>query len=298
MEIKNVTVFGSGVLGGQIAFQAAFHKFNVILYDVKLEFLERAKDKFYELEKIYQQDLGATEEATQAAIQRLSYSTDMATAVKDADLTIEAIPENLQIKKDFYLQLGKIALPKTIFATNSSTLLPSQFAQETGRPDRFLALHFANQIWKHNIAEVMGHPNTDPVIFNTVVEFARNIGMVTLSIYKEQPGYILNSLLVPFLIAALDLWNNGVADLETIDKTWMIASDVKKGPFGRMDVVGINTVYNIVKMKADATQNENLKKLADKLKENFIAKNKIGVSTGEGFYKYPNPAFQQEDFLK
>ena len=297
MEIKNVTVLGSGVLGAQIAFQTAFHGFNVTVYDVKLEFLEKAKNRFQELRKIYQQDLGATEEATQAAIKRLSYSTDMSTAVKEADLTIEAIPESLQIKKDFYLQLGKIAPPKTIFATNSSTLLPSQFAQETGRPDRFLALHFANQIWKHNIAEIMGHPDTDPVVFNAIVEFARDIGMVTLPIYKEQPGYILNSLLVPFLIAALDLWNNGVADFETIDKTWMIASDAK-GPFGRIDVAGLNTVYNIIKMKADATKNESLQTLADKLKENFIDKNKIGVSTGAGFYSYPNPAFQQADFLK
>lgn len=298
MEIKKVTVFGSGVLGGQIAFQTAFHQFDVTVYDIKEELLEKAKVKFQELGKVYQKDLGATQEAIDNTIKRLSYSTNMAEAVQDADLAIEAIPENVQIKKDFYRELGKVAPAKTIFASNSSTLLPSQFAQETGRPKQFLALHFANNIWKQNTAEIMGHPGTDPDIFNTVVEFAKAIGMVALPIHKEQPGYILNSLLVPFLEAAFKLYVKGVADPETIDKTWMIATGAPMGAFGIYDVVGLTTAYNITKKNAEEAGSEEMQKAAQFLKENYIDKGKLGISTGEGFYKYPNPKYQAPDFLK
>lgn len=298
MEIKNVTVFGSGVLGGQIAFQTAYHGFNVVVYDIKEEFLQKAKEKFAELGRRYQKDLGAKPEELEAAMSRLSYTTDLAESVRDADLAIEAIPENIQIKKDFYTQLGKVAPEKTIFCTNSSTLLPSQFAAETGRPERFLALHFANEIWKNNTAEIMGHPGTDPGNFQIVVDFAKAIGMMAIPIHKEQPGYVLNSLLVPFLRAALELYFKGVADPQTIDRTWMKATGAPTGPFAIYDVVGLTTAYNITKMNADATGDQAMQQAAQAIKENFIDKGKLGVATGEGFYKYPNPAYQNPDFLK
>lgn len=297
MNIKNVTVFGAGVLGTQIAFQTAFHKFNVTLYDIKDEFLDKAKARFKNLGEIYKTDLGATQQEIEETLARFSYTTNLTESVKDADLTIEAIPENVQIKKDFYIQLGKVAPEKTIFCTNSSTLLPSQFAQETGRPGKFLALHFANEIWKNNTAEIMGHSGTDPENFNTVVAFAKAIGMVTLPIYKEQPGYILNSLLVPLLDASLTLYANGVADPETIDKTWMIGTGAPVGPFGIYDVVGLTTAYNITKMHADAGDKQAAKG-AKILKENFIDKGKLGVVNGEGFYTYPEPKFKEPDFLE
>ena len=298
MEIKNVTVFGSGVLGSQIAFQTAFHKFNVTVYDIKDELLEQAKQKFIQLGDNFKRDLGVSQQAVDEALSRLSYSTDLAESVKDADLGIEAVPENVQIKKDFYTSLAGVAPEKTIFATNSSTLLPSQFAEETGRPAKFLALHFANNIWKQNTAEIMGHPGTDQSVFDTIIKFAGDIGMVPLPIYKEQPGYILNSLLVPFLQAGMGLYVKGVASPETIDKTWMIATGAPRGPFAIYDIVGLTTAYNINKMHAEATGNEALMKVAQMIKEKFIDTGKLGISTGEGFYKYPNPAYMQPDFLE
>ena len=110
-------------------------------------------------------------------------------------------------------------------------MLPSQFAESTGRPEKFLALHFANEIWKHNTAEIMGHPGTDKNVFNDIVAFSKAIGMVALPLQKEQPGYIVNSLLVPLLSAATNLLVNEVADAETIDKTWMVATGAPTGPF-------------------------------------------------------------------
>lgn len=298
MDFRNVTIAGSGVLGYQIAFQTAFHNFNVTVYDINDEVLEKAKAKFDILSEAFKQDLGATDDQLQATKARLSYTSDLAEAIRDADLVIEAVPENPQIKIEFYQKLAKVAPEKTVFATNSSTLLPSQFAAYTGRPEKFVALHFANEIWKHNTGEVMKHPGTSDEVFESLLVFAKQIGMVPLAIHKEQPGYIVNSLLVPLLSAGMDLWIRDVADIETVDKTWMVATGAPLGPFGILDVVGITTAYNINKMVADKTKDPVKLKIADKLKAEFIDKGKLGVETGEGFYKYPNPSFKQKDFLK
>ena len=296
MSFKNITVAGSGVLGYQIAFQTAFKGFNVVVYDINDEVLEKAKLKFDQLAVSYKNDLKATDDELNETKERLSYSSDLAKALADTDLLIEAIPENPQIKIDFYKNVATLAPEKTIFTTNSSTLLPSQFAEFTGRPEKFLALHFANEIWLHNTAEIMGQSKTDPNVFKQVVEFAKQIGMITLPLHKEQPGYILNTLLVPLLDAATYLLVNDIADYQTIDKTWMVATGAPVGPCGILDLVGITTAYNIDKMKADAGDEEK-KRVVDYLKTNFIDQNKLGISTGEGFYTYPNPAFKDKDFL-
>ncbi|MFF3925016.1 3-hydroxyacyl-CoA dehydrogenase [Paenibacillus lactis] len=298
MNFKHITVAGSGVLGSQIAYQTAFKGFQVSVYDINDQALERAKERIAELMPHYRQDLGATREETDQALGRISFYSDLAQAVAEADLVIEAVPEVVSIKTEFYTKLGQVAPAKTVFATNSSTLLPSQFADATGRPERFLALHFANEIWKNNTAEVMKHPGTDMQVFQDVVDFAKAIGMVALPLHKEQPGYILNSLLVPLLEAAQRLLVREVADVETIDKTWMVATGAPLGPFAILDVVGITTAYNIGQAKVDATGDEEFVRVANLLKTEYIDKGKLGRATGEGFYKYPNPSFADPDFLK
>ncbi len=297
MNYQHITVAGSGVLGSQIAYQTAYKGFHVFVYDINEEALGKAKERISKLKSGYQEDLGAAEADLDAAYDRISFSSDLAEAAANADLVIEAIPEVVDIKTKFYNQLGEVAPEYTVFATNSSTLLPSQFAEATGRPEKFLALHFANEIWKNNTAEIMKHAGTDNKYFEEVIEFAKAIGMVALPLQKEQPGYILNSLLVPLLDAAELLLSNEVADVETIDKTWMIATGAPKGPFAILDVVGITTSYNIVKAKADKTGDPQFKKLAELLKTEYIDKGKLGTATGEGFYTYPNPSYEQPGFL-
>lgn len=296
MNFKNVTVAGSGVLGSQIAFQTAFKGFEVNVYDINDAAIEAAKERANKLAIIYKNEVAQNDAEVDAALSRLSFYTDLGEAVQNADLVIEAIPERLDIKQGFYEQLSKVAPAKTVFATNSSTMVPSQFRQFTDRPEKFLALHFANEIWKNNTAEIMGHDATDKQYEEQVIEFARAIGMVPLHILKEQPGYILNSLLVPFLNAAQSLFAHGVADPHTIDKTWMIATSAPRGPFAILDVVGLETAYNI--LAAHAVNNPTAAKIAELIKAEFIDKGKMGIATGEGFYKYPNPAYEEPDFLK
>lgn len=282
MTIRKVTVLGAGVLGMQIAFQSAYRGFEVIAYDINDEAIARGKKATDVLAKRYLGEVkGADDAAVAAARSRLTYVTDLAAAAGDADIIIEAVPERIDIKRDVYGKLAKLAPAKTIFVTNSSTLLPSAIADATGRPERFLALHFANEIWIHNVAEVMGHPGTSPDIYREVVAFARDIGMEPVEIHKEKAGYVLNSLLVPFLQAAGELLVDGIAEPEAIDRTWKIATGAPAGPFQIYDVVGLTTAYNISSVGGPKQQ-----EFAKLIKENYIDKGKLGVATGEGFYKY------------
>jgi len=281
--VQHVTVLGTGVLGSQIAYQTAFSGLEVVAYDLDDAALAAAKERFENLAATYVAEgvAGAADGAAQAALARVNYSADLAAAVANADLVIEAVPESIDIKRATYEKLAAVAPERTIFATNSSTLLPSAIADATGRPDRFLALHFANRIWAHNTAEIMGTPATDPAVYATVVEFAKAIGMVPIEIKKEQPGYVLNSLLVPFLSAAGQLLVDGIAEPEAIDATWRIGTGAPMGPFQIYDIVGLTTAYNISKMGGPKQQ-----EFAALIKERYIDQGKLGVATGEGFYRY------------
>lgn len=311
MDIKNVVVAGGGVLGSQIAFQSAYKGFNVKVWLRSEGSIERAKPKFERWKNVYLQTLEAMKtnpaayargladspelsdeqiEALKAQVEKAAESIGLTTsydeAFGDADLVIEAIAEEPKQKIELYTEMQKHLPERTIVCTNSSTMLPSQFAEYTGRPAKYLALHFANEIWKNNTAEVMGHPGTDPAAYEQVAEFAGKIGMIPLRLKKEQPGYILNSMLVPFLTAAESLLANGVADPETIDKTWMLATGAPVGPFRILDIVGLVTAHNIVVMNPQASDPETTPgKIAATLKK-YIDEGKTGVNAGEGFYKY------------
>lgn len=298
MEFKKITTAGSGVLGAQVTFHTAFQGYQVSLYDLNEDVLEKAKKRFQDLKEIYKRELKATQKAVDDAYLRIEYFTDLKQAVRDADLLIESIPEDPKIKREFYQQLALVAPVKTIFVTNSSTLVPSLFAEDTGRPKQFLALHFANEIWKHNTAEIMGHELTDLAVFDRIVEFAVSLNMVPIELHKEQSGYILDSLLIPLLNATMNLLVNKVADPQAIDKAWVIGSGATLGPCAILDLVGLNTVYNIHKIGAERTRNPNELKKMNYLKENFIDKGKLGKVSGQGFYTYPNPEFENPDFYK
>ena len=281
-DIRKVAVLGTGVLGSQIAFQTAYSGFDVTAYDISDDALEQARRRFATLVETYDREVpGAAGGKSADTMQRITLSTDLGAAVADADLVIEAVPEVLDIKQALYGKLAGLAPDRTIFATNSSTLLPSDLKAFTGRPDRFLALHFANSIWKFNTAEVMGTADTDPAVFDAVIAFASAIGMVPIPVHKEKAGYVLNSLLVPFLNAAADLAAGGYADPHDVDKVWRIATGAPMGPFQIYDIIGLNTPYNIF-----SHGDEHARSLAAWLKENYIDKGKLGVASGEGFYSY------------
>lgn len=319
MKLDNVTILGGGVLGTQIALQAAYTGCSVTIWLRSEGSIGRTQPKIERYEKLMLEDLenakklignpmggflyprglirsweGITADQIDALIAQakenftnnLKLELDLEKAVSDADIAIEAMSEDPKAKIAFY-ELLKDKLPeKTILCTNSSTLLPSMFAEYTGRPEKYCALHFANNIWKNNTGEVMGHPGTAEEVFEQVAEFAAQIGMVPLKLYKEQPGYILNSMLVPFLSAAQALWANGVSDVETIDLTWRLATGAPMGPFQILDIVGLETAYNINQMKPEARDENSVSYRLSQLLKEKIDKGETGVNAGKGFYDY------------
>ena len=316
MTIQKVTIAGGGVLGAQIAYAAAFHGYDVTIWGRRDDSIERIKPRIDRLHQIYSQELEAApsyigeknpnyprsffaskEEITQERIAELKevnekvyksfiYTTDLEEGFGNADLVIEAIAEVVDQKKDFYEKIAPFLEEEAILVTNSSTLLPSMFREYTGREEKFLSLHFANNIHRQNLAEVMKHDRTDDGVMKEVVEFARSIGMYPAVLNKEQPGYILNSILVPVLGAGLALYGNDVADPVDIDMDWKIGTGSPKGPFEIIDLVGLTTVINILSNNpASQDPSTPIGKAMIKLKE-MAEKGHIGIESGQGFYKY------------
>ena len=314
--IKNVTIAGGGVLGAQIAYITAFHGFNVTVWDRRDDSIERIKPRIEHLHSVYAKELdlavkyiGAEnpdyprsffkdkeeininrieelKETNEKVYEGMKYTTDLEEAFSDADLVIEAIAEIVDEKKAFYEKIAPYLKDDAILVTNSSTLLPSTFREYTGREEKFLSLHFANNIHRQNLAEVMKHDKTSDEAFETVIDFAKNIGMYPAVIKKEQPGYILNSILVPVIYSGLTLYGDGVADPVDIDMDWKIGTGSPRGPFEIIDIVGITTVLNIISRRPEASDpNSPIGKAVLKLKE-MDRKGHKGIETGQGFYKY------------
>ena len=319
MELKKVVVAGGGVLGTQIGLMCAYAGKDVTFWLRSEGSITRTKPKIERYSKLMLEDMakakalvgspmgkmvyprglnrncdGVTAEQIEALIEQgkknlsenVHIELDMAKALAGADVVIESMAEDPKAKIGVYTAMKDLLDEKTILLTNSSTMLPSTFAQYTGRPEKYLALHFANTIWKNNTAEVMGHPGTDPEIYKETVRFADEINMIPLQLHKEQPGYILNSMLVPFLSAAQALLATGVSDYETIDKTWELATGAPAGPFKILDIVGLETAYNINQMKPEAQVEGSVTTLIGKLLKEKIDKGETGVNAGIGFYDY------------
>ena len=318
MIYSNVVVAGGGVLGSQIAFQSAYCGANVTIWLRSEGSIGRTQPKIDNLKKTYIEAIEAMANGTgpwcagiadsdnfnkeeclakvEKAYASIKLELDMTKAVKDADIVIESMAENQNDKIDFYKKLAPLMPAKTVLVTNSSTLLPSMFAKYTGRADKYLSLHFANSIWKNNTAEVMCQNETKEEYFKGVLQFANDIRMIGLPVNKEKSGYLLNSMLVPFLLSGLDLYAAGVSDPESIDIAWTRGTGAPKGPFQIFDTVGLNTAYNIVHQyqSVPGIFSPLLKKMMmpynfkamEKILKKYIDEGKLGMSTGEGFYKY------------
>lgn len=313
-KFQNIVVAGGGVLGSQIAFQAAYCGFDVTIWLRSESSIGRTQPKLAQLKETYLetiQKMASPEgkssqiwacgiadgdsfdpEACAARVEKAADSIrlelDIDKAVENADLVIESMAENPDDKIAFYQKLAPAMPEKTVLVTNSSTLLPSKFAKYTGRPEKYLALHFANSIWKNNTAEIMAQPATSDEAFQAVMVFAEQIRMVPLPVRKEKSGYLLNSMLVPLLFSAMDLYVNGISDPESIDRAWTLGTGAPKGPFHILDTVGLTTAHNIVKQYTKIPRflaPYNFRGMEAMLKK-YLDEGKLGMSSGEGFFKY------------
>lgn len=314
-EIKKVTVAGCGTQGSQVASQVAYKGFDVTVWlrnadsivkakprlaSIKEQYLaaleEMKKDKsacfkgLSDKEELTDEELDEMIRLTDERLSGIKFETDLEKAFGDADVVIECIPEIPSQKKAFYVSAAPHFAERTLVLTDTSHLLPSSFAEDTGRPEKFTTLHFPNQMWKFNMAEIMRQEKTDPTYFGLAAEFAKALGMIPIILQKEWPGYILNSLCAPWYMAALTLCANGVADPATVDMTWQLSTgaDPSQTPFRKLDKIGLGFVYNYARMDPDSQkEGTNAYKVLSFLTP-YMEAGKTGVAAGEGFYKYKN----------
>ncbi|MCG8563461.1 MAG: 3-hydroxyacyl-CoA dehydrogenase [Desulfobacterales bacterium] len=295
-NIQNVLILGAGTMGIQIGLQCAASGFDVMIYDPVASALESAKKRLVRQGSLMVKNGRFPREKIKQGLERISLTNDPETAGKDADLVSESVPEDPALKQKVLGQFHSICEPHTLFTTNSSTLLPSQLAPGTGRPDRFMALHF-HDCTISNVVDVMPHAGTSQETLTAVTDFARAIDQYPIVLKKEQNGYVFNTMLSELLGAALSLAAGEVAAVPDIDRAWMGIMGTRVGPFGIMDAVGLDTVYKITAHWAEKTGHPGKLANADFLKS-YVDGGNLGIKAGRGFYTYPHPEFMSPEFME
>lgn len=287
--IKHVTIIGGGQMGAGIAQVAASTGHSVTLVDTSDDILKKsvkgiegslkrvAKKKFADKPE-------AGEEFIQKVLKNVSTSTDAGSVVHSTDLVLEAIIENLKIKQDLFGRLDKLAPAHTIFASNTSSLPISDIASSTNRLDRFGGLHFFNPVPMMKLVEVIATSATSQVTFDSLLNFSKVLGKTPVSC-KDTPGFIVNRLLVPYLLEAIKLHEKGHGSKEDIDIAMKLGAGYPMGPFELADYVGLDTVKFIIDGWSAMDSSNPLFAQSEMLNK-LVAEGKCGKKTGEGFYKY------------
>jgi 3-hydroxybutyryl-CoA dehydrogenase len=294
-DIKRVLILGAGTMGQQIGFLCAIHEYDVVYYDLSQEILDKALRRIAKLGSWYVSIGRLTEEKLQHALARISATPDPAKAARDVDFVSESVPEDPELKGKVFGQFHKLCPERTIFTTNTSMLVPSMFAEATGRPEKLVALHF-HDVRSTNVVDVMPHPGTAPEVTRLVHDFAMSIGQMVIMLNRESSGYVFNTMLSSLFSSALTLASRNVAAIEDIDRSWMGVMHTSMGPFGIMDQIGLSTVWTITDYWAKKTRDAQAQANADFLKQ-YVDKGHLGFKTNRGFYSYPNPAYTDEKFL-
>ena len=294
-EIKKVLIIGSGTMGQQIGFQCAIHGFEVTLYDVTQDVLDRSLARLEKLAGDFVAGGKLTKAAATRALEQITPTTDAAGAAMDADLVSESVPEDPKLKARVFAQFNDLCPSRTVFTTNTSSLVPSMFAEATGRPAQFAAFHF-HDVRVTNMVDIMPHPGTSRETVDLVKAFAEKIGQVAIVLEKENHGYVFNAMLMDWMKTAQTIASKGVAAIEDIDRVWMGIMQAPVGPFGIMDSIGLDTALKVTDYWAEALQDPQAKMNADLLRR-YVDAGKLGVKSGRGFYDYPDPAYARSGFI-
>jgi 3-hydroxybutyryl-CoA dehydrogenase len=281
-EIKKVGVLGCGLMGSGVAQVAAAAGYQTVVRDVSDAVMAKGKagitkslDKFVEKGKLSAADRDAT-------VARLSYVTEVA-ALKDCDIVIEAVTEDLELKNGLWKQLDGLCPAHTIFASNTSSLTIAAMASATARADRFVGLHFFNPVPLMQLVEVVRTVTTSPATFDRAFGFAKSLGKEAVAA-KDNSGFIVNLLLVPYLLDAIRALEHGVATTVDIDNAMKLGCGYPMGPLTLLDFVGNDTTYKIAEIMF--TEYRETRYAPPPLLKRMVVAGLYGRKSGKGFYDY------------
>jgi 3-hydroxybutyryl-CoA dehydrogenase len=282
--IKNIVVIGSGVMGRGIAYVSTVGGFHTTLVDIKEEQLSSAKQ---EITKIFEKGVARgkmTEALRTEAESRLLYTTDIVQAAKEAELIIEAVPEKLEIKKNVFETIDKHAKEDCYFATNTSTMSPTEIASFTNRPEKVIAMHFFNPVHKMKLVEIIRGLETSDETAEVIQQVAEQMGKETV-VVNEFPGFVTSRISALVGNEAFYMLQEGIGTPEEIDKAIKLGLNYPMGPFELADLVGLDTRLNNLKYLHE--------KLGEKyrpapLLEQYVKAGRLGRKTGRGVYDYTN----------
>jgi len=276
-------------MGSGIAQVAATAGFDVVVLEQEQKFLDRGFEAIEKsLSRLVERGVakgGITAEQKTAALARLKGTTNMP-ELANCDIVVEAIIENVPEKRQAYAQLDSVVKKDAIFATNTSSISVAELMTATGRPERFVGLHFFNPVPMMKLVEVVKTIATAPEVFETAVEFGKKLGKVPVRTV-DKPGFIVNRLLVPYLLDAIRAYEEGVGSIADIDESMKLGCGYPMGPFTLLDFVGLDTTYYITQVMYDDFKERRF--AAPPLLKRMVLAGWYGRKTGKGFYDYTDP---------
>ena len=290
MDIKNITVLGSGVMGHGIAQVSATSGYNVVLRDIEQSFLDKAMEKIkWSLDKLVSKEK-ITKEEGDSIYSRITPIVDLKESVKNAQLVIEVVPEIMDLKKKVYAELDQVSNPKVIFASNTSTLPITEIANTTSRPDKFIGIHFFNPPQLMKLVEVIPGEKTSQEITDLTQEYVKSVNKQAVLCRKDVPGFIINRLFIPMVHEACFLKDRTNATLEEIDSAVKFKLGFPMGIFELADFTGMDVIH-----KATTEMHLRDKKVIrpHQLVEKMFDEKKLGQKSGEGYYKYSDDKYER-----
>jgi enoyl-CoA hydratase/3-hydroxyacyl-CoA dehydrogenase len=291
-EIKRITIIGAGVMGHSIAQIAAGSGYNVTIQDIEKKYIDGAKNRIEGDLKRNIERGRMTEKEAKNLLHHLSFTLDFVEAVKSADLVVEAIPEKLDLKKQVWAKLSTASSEDAILTTNTSSLSITEIAKAVSNPKRFLGMHFFNPPAHMHLVEIIPGVETDLETVETVKEVAKKLGKTPVVVKKDVVGFIVNRVLITYLNEAAKLVESSEWTVQQVDSAMQYRAKMPLGPFMLSDLIGLDIVYNILKVFEENLGEEyapggTIKK--------FFNEQKLGRKTGRGFYSYIEKPFVSEE---